>query len=60
MQRMKMEIARAKRVAEHFSEQVEKGKNLKKLEEKVCIVLFIFLLLLTTALLLGSSVAKPS
>ncbi|CAJ0961329.1 unnamed protein product, partial [Mesorhabditis belari] len=35
MQRMKMEIARAKRVAEHFSEQVEKGKNLKKLEEKV-------------------------
>ncbi|KIH66959.1 hypothetical protein ANCDUO_02715 [Ancylostoma duodenale] len=32
---MSAEIAQAKRVAAHFEEQVEKGRHLRKLEEKV-------------------------
>ncbi|CAJ0567764.1 unnamed protein product, partial [Mesorhabditis spiculigera] len=35
MQRMKVEITQAKKVAEHFATQVEKGAHLRKLEEKV-------------------------
>lgn len=34
-QRMRVEIAQAKRQASFFSDQVEKGEQLKKLEEKV-------------------------
>ncbi|GMR53107.1 hypothetical protein PMAYCL1PPCAC_23302, partial [Pristionchus mayeri] len=33
--RMTSELNQAKRVAEHFTEQIEKGRNLKRLEEKV-------------------------
>ncbi|CAD6186269.1 unnamed protein product [Caenorhabditis auriculariae] len=33
--RMQVEIAQARRVAAHFEEQVEKGRHLKKLEQKV-------------------------
>ena len=33
--RMQMEIAQARKVAAHFEEQIQKGKYLKKLEEKV-------------------------
>lgn len=34
-QRMRAEISQAKRQADFFAEQVEKGEQLKKLEEKV-------------------------
>uniref|UniRef100_A0A915CV65 Activator of basal transcription 1 n=1 Tax=Ditylenchus dipsaci TaxID=166011 RepID=A0A915CV65_9BILA len=34
-QRMRAEISQAKRQAEHFAEQVEKGSKIRRLEEKV-------------------------
>ena len=32
---MQVEISQAKRQAEHFAEQVEKGARIRRLEEKV-------------------------
>lgn len=40
-QRMRVEVAKAKREAEHFAEQVEKGARLQRLEEKVIFGIFI-------------------
>ncbi|CAI5439331.1 unnamed protein product [Caenorhabditis angaria] len=33
--RMNVELAQARRIAAHFEDQIEKGRNLRKLEEKV-------------------------